>query len=54
MITDANRLITDDTRESGNFMTLFYAEIGPDDRVLRWVRASHDSALLYDPNTDSI
>ena len=54
IITDVNRLVADDTRESGNFMTLFYAEIDPDDRVLRWVRAGHDPALLYDPNTDTI
>ena len=39
IITDVNRLVAADTRESGNFMTLFYAEIDPDDRVLRWVMA---------------
>jgi sigma-B regulation protein RsbU (phosphoserine phosphatase) len=53
IITDVNRLVVDDTRESGNFMTLFYAEITPDDRVLRWVRAGHDPALLYDPSSDT-
>ena len=27
--TDVNRLVTADTRASGHFMTLFYAEIDP-------------------------
>lgn len=54
IITDVNRLVVDDTRESGNFMTLFYAEITPGDRVLRWVRAGHEPALLYDPTSETI
>jgi sigma-B regulation protein RsbU (phosphoserine phosphatase) len=54
IITDVNRLVVNDTRESGNFMTLFYAEITPGDRVLRWVRAGHDPALLYDPTSEAI
>lgn len=54
IITDVNRLVVNDTRESGNFMTLFYAEITPGARVLRWVRAGHDPALLYDPTSETI
>jgi sigma-B regulation protein RsbU (phosphoserine phosphatase) len=54
IITDVTRLVADDTWESGNFMTLFYAENDPDDRVLRWIRAGHEPALLYDPNSDTI
>jgi len=54
IITDVNRLVTADTRESGHFMTLFYTEIDPSSKTLQWVRAGHDSALLYDPATDSI
>jgi sigma-B regulation protein RsbU (phosphoserine phosphatase) len=49
IITDVNRLITADTRESGHFMTLFYAEIDPASKTLHWVRAGHDAALFYDP-----
>ncbi|MEJ2167888.1 MAG: SpoIIE family protein phosphatase [Desulfobacterales bacterium] len=49
IIRDVNRLITTDTRDSGQFMTLFYAEIDPSSKTLQWVRAGHDPALLYDP-----
>jgi sigma-B regulation protein RsbU (phosphoserine phosphatase) len=44
-----NQLLTADTRQSGNFMSLFYLEIDLGPRSLRWVRAGHDPALLYDP-----
>jgi sigma-B regulation protein RsbU (phosphoserine phosphatase) len=54
IITDVNRLVTADTRESGHFMTLFYTEIDPSSKSLHWVRAGHDPAFLYDPTTDSI
>ena len=33
-------------------MTLFYAEICPGEKELRWVRAGHDPAFLYDPYQD--
>jgi sigma-B regulation protein RsbU (phosphoserine phosphatase) len=54
IITDVNRLLTADTRESGHFMTLFYAEIDPSSKTLHWVRAGHDPALLCDPTADTI
>ncbi len=54
IITDVNRLVTADTRESGHFMTLFYTEIDPSSKTLHWVRAGHDPAFLYDPTADSI
>jgi sigma-B regulation protein RsbU (phosphoserine phosphatase) len=34
-------------------MTLFLCEIDVDDQWVRWVRAGHDPALIYDPETDS-
>ncbi len=54
VMADINRLVADDTSETGQFMTLFYAEIDPRARVLRWVRAGHDPAMLYSPDTDTI
>lgn len=51
-ITDANQLLTQDTRDSGQFVTLFYTEISPDTKSLRWVRAGHDPAIFYDPRRD--
>ena len=51
-IASVNRLITQDTGDTGQFATLFYAEILPAENVLRWVRAGHDPALFYDPALD--
>ena len=45
--------MTRDFEESGGFMTLFYLCIYPADRRLCWVRAGHDPALLYDPDSDT-
>jgi len=53
IITDVNLLVTQDTGETGQFMTLFYATLDTARQELRWVRAGHDPALLYDPETDS-
>jgi sigma-B regulation protein RsbU (phosphoserine phosphatase) len=52
IVSDVNHLVAEDTGETGHFMTLFYAEIAPDQKTLRWVRAGHDPALYYDPATD--
>jgi sigma-B regulation protein RsbU (phosphoserine phosphatase) len=54
VIADINRLVADDTSETGQFMTLFYVEIDPREMVLCWVRAGHDPAMLYRPDTDTI
>ena len=51
-ITDVNALLTSDTDKSGQFVTLFYAEIDIRRRKIQWIRAGHDPALLYDPIED--
>ncbi|MDH3955064.1 MAG: SpoIIE family protein phosphatase [Desulfobacteraceae bacterium] len=51
-ISRANRLMTQDMRDTGQFVTLFYTEISPSGKRLRWVRAGHDPAIFYDPNHD--
>ncbi len=52
-ITSVNRLLAQDTGDTGQFVTVFYAEISPAEKILRWVRAGHDPALLYDPGPDT-
>jgi sigma-B regulation protein RsbU (phosphoserine phosphatase) len=52
VIADVNRLVAADASETGQFMTLFYAEIEPYGKALHWVRAGHDPALLYQPEGD--
>jgi len=51
-ITLVNRLLYPDTTDTGDFITLFYLEFDMAQRQLRWVRAGHDPAILYDPHTD--
>ena len=52
-ITDVNRLLCLDSAESGNFMTLFFMLIDSRNGKVRWVRAGHEPAMVYDPGTDS-
>ena len=53
IVSDVNRLLSKDVGTSSRFMSLFYTEIAPREQVIRWVRAGHDPALLYDPDTDA-
>jgi sigma-B regulation protein RsbU (phosphoserine phosphatase) len=52
IISDVNRLITHDTGDTGQFMTLFYAVFDTGNKELQWVRAGHDPAIFYDPAKD--
>ncbi|MFC1533745.1 SpoIIE family protein phosphatase [Thermodesulfobacteriota bacterium] len=52
IIDDVNKHLSQDTSHTGNFMTFFYCELASSERKVRWVRAGHDPALVYDPDTD--
>jgi len=52
VVTAVNRYLTMDTTGSGRFMTLFYLEIDPAAGCMRWVRAGHDPAILYNQTLD--
>ena len=52
-ITDVNRLLCIDSGDTGNFMTLFFMLIDSSNGKVRWVRAGHEPAMVYDPSTDS-
>jgi phosphoserine phosphatase RsbU/P len=52
IITDINGLLAKDTYETSQFVTLFYLEIDHKEKGFRWVRAGHDPAILYDPESD--
>ena len=52
IITGVNRLISADTAETGQFMTLFYLVVEPRTGRITWVRAGHDPGFLYCPHTD--
>ena len=53
IISDVNRQLSRDVEDSGQFMTMFYLEIDPQNKELHWVRAGHDPAIFYDPKKDS-
>jgi len=53
IINDVNRYLSLDTAQTGNFMTFFYCELTAHEMEVRWVRAGHDPALVYDPSTDA-
>jgi PAS domain S-box-containing protein len=52
IVTEMNRHLAQDILDTGRFMTLFYMTIDPWQKCLRWVRAGHDPAILYDPERD--
>lgn len=51
IISDVNRLVCRDTDATGQFLTLFYMEIASDAAAVDWIRAGHDPAVWYDPET---
>jgi serine phosphatase RsbU (regulator of sigma subunit) len=53
VVSDVNRAISLDMKDTGRFITLFLVEIDAEARRLHWVRAGHDAAILYHPATDT-
>ena len=53
IISDVNRHLSLDTAQTGNFMTFFYSELTELGTEVRWVRAGHDPAIVYDPLMDA-
>jgi sigma-B regulation protein RsbU (phosphoserine phosphatase) len=53
IINDVNRHLSLDTAQTGNFMTFFFCELIEHGNEVRWVRAGHEPALVYDPSTDT-
>ena len=53
MISDVNFQLAKDVEYSGDFMTLFFLVIDTLKGQLEWVRAGHDPAVIYTPETDS-
>jgi serine phosphatase RsbU (regulator of sigma subunit) len=52
IVSDVNRDLTLDVYDTGRFTTLFYLTVDSQNHRLKWVRAGHDAALLYDPTRD--
>jgi hypothetical protein len=53
VVSDVNRQLAKDVKDSGRFMTLFYAEIESPHKIMRWVNAGHEPAMIFDPVMDT-
>ena len=53
IITDVNIQFCNDVQYTGRFMTLFVCALDLEKYSLKWIRAGHDPALLYDPAADT-
>ncbi len=53
IITNVNHLICKDTTQNGNFITLFFLLVDAEKKEMKWVRAGHDPAILYDAAADT-
>ncbi|MBW2409133.1 MAG: SpoIIE family protein phosphatase [Deltaproteobacteria bacterium] len=49
LLNEVNQYVTRDSFETSRFMSLFLLEIDPSTRTLRWVRAGHEPAIIFDP-----
>jgi len=52
VMKDVNRLLCQDTTSSGSFVTLFYLEVDKENRLIQWIRAGHEPAMVYSPSSD--
>jgi sigma-B regulation protein RsbU (phosphoserine phosphatase) len=52
-ISEINRFLTRDSQKLGRFVTLFYIQLDFAQKTLHWVRAGHEPAILFDPQTRS-
>ncbi len=50
-ISDVNRLMSRDTGDTGRFMTLFCLQVDTAKGQMRYVKAGHDPALVFNPET---
>jgi sigma-B regulation protein RsbU (phosphoserine phosphatase) len=53
VVSYVNQHMVRDVRDSGQFVTLFCCEIDAGQKMLRWVRAGHAPAIMYDARSDS-
>jgi sigma-B regulation protein RsbU (phosphoserine phosphatase) len=51
LVRDVNRHLTRDSAPTSQFMSLFLLEIDPAEKTLRWVRAGHEAAVVFNPGT---
>ena len=53
IISDVNKRLVRDVEDLNLFMTMFYCEIAVKEKIIRWVKAGHEPAIVYEPADDS-
>jgi sigma-B regulation protein RsbU (phosphoserine phosphatase) len=53
LLDEVNRFLTRDSSETGRFMSIFFLEIDSSAKTLRWVRAGHEPAILFDSSENN-
>ncbi len=54
IVADVNKQFCSDVKDSGQFMTLFFCCLDIKGKKMSWVRAGHDPAMLYNPNSHDV
>ena len=49
LLAEVNRYVTRDSAATSRFLSMFFLEIDGSSRQLRWIRAGHEPAILFDP-----
>ena len=53
LLTSVNAYVTRDSAQTGNFISVFFLEIDRRSKSLRWVRAGHEPALVFEQAKNS-
>lgn len=53
LLNAINTYITKDCARSGRFTSMFFLELAPKDKSVRWVRAGHEPALFFDSDSQT-
>jgi len=50
LLEEVNKYVTRDSGATSRFLSMFFLEIDTPSQTLRWVRAGHEPAILFDPS----
>ncbi len=50
IISDVNKRLVRDVEKLNLFMTMFYCELDATEKLIRWVKAGHEPAILWTPS----
>jgi sigma-B regulation protein RsbU (phosphoserine phosphatase) len=54
LLNTVNQYVTRDSQPTSRFLSMFFLEIDTLDKRLCWIRAGHEPAQFYDPETDEV